>query len=185
LIFSDDYLYSSALMASPDPLLSFWVPICSLAVAALAVFVGPLVAWRVAKRQSETSLAVARKQVVAPMRQKWIDNLRDRVAEVISTAHWFYVSGMNEVADLNEDEDWSKEQNQVDRKLIFLLNQVELMLNPKEEDHVALVLALKGVGAAAFPLGGKAPDISVAVSEANAICKRVLKREWERVKNES
>ncbi|WP_439605626.1 hypothetical protein [Hydrogenophaga sp.] len=136
-------------MQAADPFLSFWIPVISLGVAALAVFVGPMVSWRVAKRQSDTSLKVAYKQIVAPMRQKWIDSLRDRVAEIISTSHWFYVSGMHEVAELHEDEDWDRQQNEVDRKLIFLQNQVELMLNPKEEDHRALVTALKEVVAAA------------------------------------
>ena len=175
----------NAAMQATEPFLSFWVPIGSLAVAALAVFVGPFISWRVAKKQSETALSVARKQVVAPMRQRWIDNLRDRVAEIISTAHWFYVSGMNQVADLNHDDDWEREQAEVDRKLIFLQNQVELMLNPKEEDHVALASALEQVRKAAFPIGGRSPDISIATAHANDICKKVLKREWERVKNES
>jgi hypothetical protein len=168
-------------MSPIDPLLSFWVPVGSLAVAGLAVFVGPLVAWRVAKRHADTSLKVANKQVIAPMRQKWIDALRDRVAEIISTGHWYYVSGMNEVAKLDADEDWDKEKQQVDRKMIFLLNQVELMLNPLEGDHVALIEALKQVRNASMA----GDNIAEAVSITNDICKKVLKREWERVKHEA
>jgi hypothetical protein len=81
-------------MTIPDPLMTFWVPVCSLIVAAVAVFVGPLISLRVAKRQTETALAVAQKQVIAPMRQKWIDSLRDRVAEFVSVAAWFYRKSM-------------------------------------------------------------------------------------------
>jgi hypothetical protein len=43
-----------------------------LVVAALAVFVGPVISWYAAKRQLTSSLAVANKQIVAPMRQAWI-----------------------------------------------------------------------------------------------------------------
>lgn len=165
-------------------MLSFWVPVGSLMVAALAVFIGPFVAWRVARRQSETALKVARKQIVAPMRQKWIDALRDRVSEILSTAHWFYVSGMEHVAKLDDDEDWDNERIKVDRKMLFLLNQVELMLNPKEEDHVSLLGALKQVRVATHPGESRSPDFRAVVERANDLCKKVLKREWERVKNE-
>lgn len=71
------------------------IPILSLVVAALAVFVSPLVSWLVARRQFKntleltqrqinSSLAVANKQIIAPMRQKWINDLRDLVAELTS-----------------------------------------------------------------------------------------------------
>jgi len=61
------------------------IPILSLVVAALAVFVGPLVSWFVAKRQVGSSLALTdkqiraslgaatNKQIIAPMRQAWIN----------------------------------------------------------------------------------------------------------------
>lgn len=171
-------------MTSNDPSLVYWVPIASLIVAALAVFVGPIISWRIAKKSSDTSLHVAHKQVIAPMRQKWIDNLRDRVADIISTAHWYYVSGMDEVVSLAEDEDWERESQQVDRKLIFLLNQVELMLNPNEKDHIDLIAALREVVHAAHRSGSAPPSIADAVEKANTICKQVLKREWEVVKRE-
>src|SRR5436305_573815 len=44
------------------------IPILSLSVALLAVFFGPLLAWYSACRQMSTSLAVANKQIIAPMR---------------------------------------------------------------------------------------------------------------------
>lgn len=62
------------------------IPVLSLIVAALAVFVGPIISWRVAKRQIESSSAVANKQIIAPMRQAWINSLRDAMAELASRA---------------------------------------------------------------------------------------------------
>jgi hypothetical protein len=70
--------------------LSVWLPVLSLVIAALAVFFGPLISLRIAKRQIEASLAVTIRQTIAPMRQKWIDDLRERVAEYGSVAGWFY-----------------------------------------------------------------------------------------------
>ena len=45
------------------------IPVLSLIVAALAVVFGPLISWRIAKRQIEASAEVANKQITAPMRQ--------------------------------------------------------------------------------------------------------------------
>jgi len=64
------------------------IPILSLVVAALAVFVGPAISLRIAKRQIRASSALANnqlrsaldagnKQITAPMRQAWINSLRD------------------------------------------------------------------------------------------------------------
>ena len=110
-------------MQPSDPTLAFWLPICSLIIAALAIVVAPSVSWRVARRQTETSLAVAQKQVIAPMRQKWIDLLRDRVAEIISTAHWFYVAGADDAATapdgMDADDHMDEQSQKVERKLIF------------------------------------------------------------------
>jgi hypothetical protein len=53
------------------------VPVLSLLVALLAVFVGPLVQMRIARRQIRASIEVANKQITASMRQAWVTNLRD------------------------------------------------------------------------------------------------------------
>jgi hypothetical protein len=46
--------------------LQVWLPTLSLVVAGLAVFIGPFVSWRISKRQAETSLRVANKQMGLP-----------------------------------------------------------------------------------------------------------------------
>ena len=73
--------------------LAAWLPFVSLVVAALAVFVGPWISARATNRQVRASLIAANKQIVAPMRQAWINSLREKVADVLSTAWWYYVSG--------------------------------------------------------------------------------------------
>src|SRR2546422_7939219 len=102
------------------------IPILSLVVAVLAVFIGPLISLRVAKRQIESSLEVANKQIVAPMRQAWINSLRDLLAELTSTALHYHVAGFEE----RTDEEY--------RRLTLLEHKVAMMLNPLEDDHKRL-----------------------------------------------
>lgn len=75
------------------------MPVLSLVVAALAVFVVPLISWLITKRQLASLLEVANKQIIAPMRQAWINNLRDLVAELTSSALHYYVAGFEERTD--------------------------------------------------------------------------------------
>ena len=83
------------------------LPILSLVVAALAVFVGPIISWIIAKRhtassvrnvslQAETSLRIANKQIVAPMRQAWINSLRDLIAELAGKCAHYWAAGSEE-----------------------------------------------------------------------------------------
>jgi len=80
------------------------IPVLSLVVAALAVFISPLVSFFISRgqiknslelnqRQTNSSLAVANKQIVAPMRQKWINDLRDLIAELASDSLHYFRSG--------------------------------------------------------------------------------------------
>ncbi|MBC8352752.1 MAG: hypothetical protein H8E66_12225 [Planctomycetes bacterium] len=148
-----------------------YIPIGSLIIAALALIVGPYVSWHVAKHQADTSLRVANKQIISPIRHTWIDTLRNRVAEIISEAHWYYVAG--------EEDQFSA----TDKKLVFLRRQVELMLNPAESDHQELNQRLDAVVASGMGNKDKGsfPD---NVQQATTVCQGILKREWERVKTE-
>ena len=47
-----------------------------LIIAILAVFIGPLISWHIAKRQIESPANVANRQIPAPMRQEWINGLK-------------------------------------------------------------------------------------------------------------
>jgi hypothetical protein len=113
------------------------IPVRSLVVAALAVFVGPFVSWFVTKRQLTSSgvladrqlhasLSVGNKQIIAPMRQAWINTLRDLLAELTSSALHYHVAGFEE----RTDEEY--------RRLTLLEQKVAMMLNPIEDDHKQL-----------------------------------------------
>ncbi|HEV2265463.1 MAG TPA: hypothetical protein VGR79_13150 [Stellaceae bacterium] len=147
------------------------IPVLSLAVALLAVFVGPLISWYIAKRQIESSLAVANKQIVAPMRQAWINNLRDILAELTSSALHYYVAGFEDRTDAEY------------RTLTLLEHKIQLMLNPQEKDHKQLeALIKKMILAIGAGRDGDRPfnECHPAVID---LSRKILKREWDRVKN--
>jgi len=164
---------------------SQWLPILSLCVALLAVFVGPFISYIVSKHQSETSLHVANKQIIAPMRQAWIELLRNRVAEILSASLWYYVSGQDEnIISGENDEENNIESQKLERKLLFITSQIELMLNPNEDDHIELLKSLKKAQQVMWPYSKSSSEFPEHHKKTTELCQKVLKREWERVKNE-
>jgi len=147
------------------------IPILSLSVALLAVFFGPLLAWYSARRQMSTSLAVANKQITAPMRQAWINNLRDSTAELSSRALHYYVAGYEDRSDAEY------------QQLTLLEHKIALMLNVTESDHRdfeqsirAMVSSLEGGKEAATAF----PD---AHERTRTLARTIFKREWNRIKD--
>ena len=157
------------------------ISILSLAVAALAVFVGPLISWQVAKHQiksasdlsaSQTSAALvtSNKQIIAPMRQAWINNLRDLLSELLSSARHYYVSGYEDRTD------------QEYQRVTLLEHKVKLMLNPKEEDHQRLEERIGNMIASIEQHPKFVNDFPDLHDEILSLSRQVLKREWNRVK---
>src|ERR1051325_1451586 len=142
------------------------IPVLSLVVAALAVFVAPLIARRIGRGQIASSLAVANKQITAPMRQAWINSLRDTLARLLSRALHYHVAGFEERTDAEY------------RHLTLLEYRVLLMLNPNEGDHQRLEkLIQKMIASIQDPSGF--PEIHTAVKD---LSREILKREWNVVK---
>lgn len=155
------------------------IAILSLLVSMLAVIVGPLMSLWVARRQTMTVLSVTHKQVIGPMRQRWIESLRDRVAELISLGAWFYRINM----EVDPPASPTERQGQT-QKLVFLIAQIELMLNPGEGEHQELVSGLEQLRATAVE-PRRSQEFPQAVRSAKECCQRILKAEWERVKREN
>lgn len=148
------------------------IPVLSLVVAALAVFVGPIISLRIARRQVVSSLEVANKQIIAPMRQAWINSLRDMLSELSSSALHYFVAGFED----RTDEEYLR--------LTLLEHKVRLMLNPKEEDHRTLEKLIRTmVGSLQSRQGSESDRNFIAAYEDEiALSREVLKREWDRVK---
>ena len=148
------------------------ISILSLIVAALAVFFGPIIAWRTSNQQLAVSLEVANKQIIAPMRQAWINNLRDLISEIASNALHYFVSGFEDRTD------------QEYQHLIHLEYKIKLMLNPREEDHQQLEQLIAQM--ISYLQSGtrreQAAEFPACHEELIALSRDVLKREWDRVK---
>ena len=148
------------------------VTILSLSIAALAVFVGPFVTWIVAKRQSQLSLAIANKQIIAPMRQAWINNLRDLVAELSSSTLHYWQAGYEH----RTDEEY--------QRLTLLQHKVLMMLNPNEDDHRRLEELIRNL-IMSLESGREGEDGFVKAHPAvTDLSRQIFKREWNRVRDE-
>jgi hypothetical protein len=152
------------------------ISILSLVVAGVAVFVGPLVTWAIAKQQMaitkgqiDTAQRIADKQVIAPMRQAWINDLRKLLGEVLSASLHYYVAGYENRSDADY------------RRMTDVQQQMELMLNPTEDLHRGLVKAV-GVLVAAIEDEAKFHEFPDLHKRANDLGHLVLKAEWERLK---
>lgn len=99
------------------------IPILSLIATILAVFFGPIVSWKIAKRQIASSLKAANKQIVAPMRQAWINSLRELITEISSSAIHYFQTGFED----RKDEEY--------KRITELKVKISLMLNFNEDDH--------------------------------------------------
>lgn len=136
-----------------------WIPILSLMVAALAVFIGPTLAARSAKRA-----------MLGPMRQKWINDLRALLSEVSSRCLHYYQAGYE-----NRTEEEYQHITDLEHQIIF-------MINPNEPEHQALVKIVRTmVGALEKGKDGDKEFIS-SYEQLLKDGRAVLKREWEVVK---
>jgi hypothetical protein len=147
------------------------IPVLSLAIALLAVFVGPFVSWLITKRQLESAQRLANKQIVAPMRQAWITTLRKFLAELCSSATHYFETGCRTDADC--------------KRLAELQQEIILMLNPKEGAHNQLLQAIRCMLEALDR--GKDHDRKSFVSasmDVTKLAQEIFKEEWNRVKEE-
>ena len=161
------------------------IPILSLVIAALAVFFGPLItlrmnrkqleqARRIADDQIELSRRIASKQIIAPMRQAWINSLRDKVAELSGSALQHWNTGFDEAT--------GEEQ----RRLWHLQEEIKLLINPAERDHEELVDAIDRM-LSALQRGVEleaARDFATARQKTILLGQTIFKTEWDRIKGD-
>lgn len=106
------------------------IPVLSLLIALLAVLVSPIVSWFVAKRSVESSERVSARQLIAPMREAWLDHLRSLMADFSAATLHYFVAGFEERTD---DEYF---------RMTRVQEEIRLMLGPNNDLHVALEQAM-------------------------------------------
>lgn len=149
------------------------IPILSLIIAALAVFFGPLISLSITRKTLKLNSNIAAKNLISPMRQKWISELRDAVAELTSRSHYYAIAGVED----RSDEEYYR--------IIELEYKIKLLINPNEDDHKQLVNRIKEMTVHLYKMGVEAEIIFwERHHEVIEISQAILKREWERVKND-
>ena len=136
------------------------IPILSLVIAALAVIVAPLV-----------SLRVTKWQILAPMRQAWINALRQNVTRLLGSASYLHASGVN-----LQDPNVAKEL----KELAIVQQEIQLTINPGEHDHQLLV---DKIAATMKALVARDNDEFIrSHQEAVKTAQSIIKEAWEKVK---
>ena len=139
------------------------------ATALVAVIVGPFISFKASKRQ-----------MLGPMRQAWINSLRDTIAEYTSKIRL----GMPQPSALLAPDDALRHQAQSERaehlqSVLQLKAKIALLINPKEADHTELVRLAQ----VTFEAYEKGQHASVQLEALIAHTQKVLKREWNVVKS--
>ena len=149
------------------------VSIASLTIAAIAIFFGPLISIIITNKTLKLNSKIASKSLISPIRQQWIDNLRNTIIELLAKSHHYCVSGTED----REDGEYYR--------IIELEKKIILLINSKEEDHNKLLENISEMLDNLYK-GGMKSEI-VFWEKHNDIIKisqSILKREWERVKND-
>lgn len=151
------------------------IQLLSVVVALTAVIVGPLISLYVAKKQIESSMAVAdlqaRANVVSKNRQDWINTLRTEIAGFIASATMILPMLVTQRDSL--------EMHKLLSKLALHLAKTKLLINPEEDDHRILVRKMEEVANHVLNFKGQPHDLT---SELVGLAQKVLMSEWRRVK---
>ena len=149
------------------------ISILSLCVAGLAVFFGPIVSIRITKKQILSATRTSEKQIISPIRQAWINELRIIISELTAKAAHYWAAGYEE----REDEEYYR--------ITELEHKLRLYINPNEEDHSELLEKVNTMTNAIGADNAKKDKVFWEAHEAVMIkSQQILKREWERVKND-
>jgi hypothetical protein len=112
-------------MATDTVSWSMVVSLASAATALVAVFVGPIVSYRVAARQINA-------EVISKSRQKWLEELRTLVAELLEKTTM--VMWRESYATMSQVELFNERS-----KIIYLQSKVSLYLEPQNPFHAAML----------------------------------------------
>ena len=150
------------------------LPILSLVIAILAVIVGPLISMRISKNQNANNLRIANKQIIAPIRQSWVNELRGLLADITGKCSHYWASGYEDRTDAEY------------QYITESINKLNLYINPKEKSHIELLVHVTEMHNALLSGGSTESDAKFWNSHRLTIeqSQLVLKKEWERVKNE-
>jgi hypothetical protein len=158
-----------------DPLFISLVSACTALVASVA---GPIVTLTVARRQFNAN-------VLSANRQKWIETLRDMLAELIS----LLVAALVIKADWKEKWDHgrgviAKNPELLDKleRIVLVQWRIRLLINPTEADHQELYRAIETAFKRLQSEESHDSETEADIEDITRLAQVILKREWQRVK---
>ncbi len=158
-----------------DPLV---ISLISASTALVASVLGPIVSLRVARRQFNAT-------VLSTNRQKWIETLRDMLAELIS----LMVSALYIRSAWKSKWDKGRGPLREDAALLDKLerivlaeSKIRLLLNPTEVDHQQLYRAIETAIKRLKAEESLDSDTEADIETITNLAQTILKREWQRVK---
>lgn len=177
-------------------------------VALVALFLGPWMQWRIAKRQVqmqsetaklqiETQSRIATRQIadnISTKRQNWIDELRKDAAEfltVVGRIQELKRPRVEQLIAMTEIAGDFKERLAAEMRAKELGTRITLRLNPNEDEHNRLIELIGAMASKGYALNQKyKPEEEQIIAQefneaSNAVVRhlqRILKHEWERVK---
>jgi hypothetical protein len=158
-----------------DPLI---ISMISAATALVASIVGPLVTLSVGRRQFAAT-------VLSTNRQRWIDMLRDALAELVAQLATIWVIRATWT------ENWdkglaplAKDPARLEKlqRLMQVQWKIRLLLNPTEADHQELYKAIVSALDRLREERSEESDTQADIERISQLGQAILKREWQRVK---
>jgi hypothetical protein len=155
------------------------ISLISACTALVASVVGPIVTLTVAKRQINAN-------VLSANRQKWIDSLRDMLAELISllVGGWVITSRGTEKGDgpLGAIAADRALEEKLER-IVLVQWKIRLLINPSEPDHQELHRTIDAaVARLSSDEPGSSDQLRADIEKITTLAQAILKREWQRVK---
>ena len=177
-------------------------------VALVALFLGPLMQWLIAKKQVQMQAAITQQQIetqsriatrqiadnISSKRQNWIDELRKDAAEfltVVGRIQELKRPRVKQMVDREEIADDFNERLTAEMRAKELGIRIRLRLNPNEKEHNLLVQLIGEMAEKGYQLNrqyssAEEEQMASAFNKAsNAVLEHlqiILKHEWERVK---
>jgi hypothetical protein len=138
----------------------------SALISLFAVFFGPLITSRIAK-----------KQILSPIRQKWIDELRELMSQHLSECEKAIVIHQGDGIF-----DTEKTDEALFQKLLYLKQKLGLMLNPSEKEHANLIEKIDELNDEVMHGVDDFIKFGAKLRATTALCQEILKGEWDKVK---
>lgn len=156
--------------------ISAGIALLAAAGAWAALFVQRRNATETIRAQVNIGARSSRAAVVSANRQKWIDAVRDDIAEFSSIRSQIAVAKFSRGTQPANRDALATEERELRSKLHMLRARVEMRLNHNEDDHLALLASMDRYSQSA----ASEDDIDM---RTKARC--ILKAEWTRLKKEA